>query len=134
MFGPSQRLKTAKQNRSILSVPLTLAQRSALEMRAGTQPLSAFVRDRLFAANDNAPIDVPSARRKTSFGDRKAMAQALALLGRSELAASLQEMARLARVGALPVTPETEDALRKAANDVAEIKFLLMRGTGLKKY
>jgi hypothetical protein len=45
----------------------------------------------------------------------------------------LQELARLARLGALPMTPEVEAALLQACADIASIKTLLMKALGLRE-
>jgi len=57
---------------------------------------------------------------------RKLLAQVLGKLGQSELEKSLSQVAHAAHIGALPLTAETEAALRNAASDIAEMKRLLM--------
>lgn len=130
---PEQRPKPSKtgKTRSILSVPLSPEQRAELNARAGRRPVSAYARGVLFAANDNAR---PShARGAAPVRDHAALAQVLAKLGTSESASSLRDLSRLAKLGALPVTPETEAAIQKACADTLEIKILLMTALGIKE-
>lgn len=128
MTGKRKTTSDAK-GRSVLSVPLSLAQREELERRAGAEALSAYARGCLFPANDNAPAK----RERVPMKDRTALAAVLARLGASEIAPNLREIARLARLGALPLTPETEAAIQQACLDVAEIKALLMRALSIKE-
>lgn len=118
--------------RILLSVPLTPEQKRELVHRAGRQPLSAYARDKLFAANDNPP-KTRQKRHSAPVKDHRALAELLAKVGRADQASSLRELAHLARLGALPVTPETEAALLAATRDIAAIKSLLMRALGVRE-
>ena len=60
------------------------------------------------------------------------LAQILALLGQSNVFGALKEMLELARMGALPVTDETEDKINAACADIAAIKTMLIKALGLK--
>ncbi|MBU1210173.1 MAG: hypothetical protein KJ587_02745 [Alphaproteobacteria bacterium] len=126
---PKQRPRTRKA-RSILSVPLTPEQKSDLTRRAGVTPLSAYARAVLFPANDNAP-SLP--RRVRRNKDREQLAASiLAQLGKSEAASSLREIARGVKLGIIVVTPETDAALRQAAQSVQMAAQAAMRALGVK--
>jgi len=99
-----------------------------LEARANGQPIGSYVRDYLFAANDNRPRP-----RRVPSKDQAALAAVLASLGQSGLAASLREIANAARIGALPVSPELETELHQACRDVAAMKSLLMKALGIQE-
>lgn len=118
-------------SRVILSIPLTPDLKTQLERRAGRRPVSAYAREVLFPANDNAPCNLRTPRH--SRKDRQALAAILARLGVMEVSGSLHELARLARLGALPITPEVEAALLEARADMAAIKTLLMKALGLRE-
>jgi hypothetical protein len=60
------------------------------------------------------------------------MAKALALLGQSRLASNLNQLAKAANIGTLPLTPDVEEDLQDACAHVWEIKALLIRALGLK--
>lgn len=118
-------------SRVILSIPLTRDLKADLERRAGRLPLSAYARGMLFPANDNIPRRARA--HKYSRKDQQALTAILARLGAMEVSASLHELARLARIGALPITPEVEAALLKACADIDAIKALLMKAIGIRE-
>tara|TARA_R110001606_G_scaffold399304_1_gene584245 strand:- start:18796 stop:19140 length:345 start_codon:yes stop_codon:yes gene_type:complete len=102
------------------SLRLTKYERKALELRAGEMALGSYVRSVLFG--------------EVSGDKRISHAQILAKLGQSEMADSMRELARCAQLGMLPVTPETESAIRQACVDIAEIKSLLMKALRIKEH
>lgn len=118
-------------SRVILSIPLTPDLKADLERRAGRRPISAYARDVLFPANDNAPRKPRAPRHNRK--DRQALAAILARIGSTESSGSLHEMAHLARLGALPMTPEVEATLLQACADIEAIKTLLMAAMGLRE-
>ena len=65
--------------------------------------------------------------------DERALAQVLALLGQSRLASNINQLARAANSGALPVNPDTEAALTAASTDIAAIKALVMKALGIQE-
>lgn len=71
--------------------------------RAGSRSVSAYVRELVFAG------------RAGSAKPHKS------------------ELARLARLGALPVSDETQVAMRTAGADIAAMKAALMRALGVKE-
>ncbi|GFO83116.1 MAG: hypothetical protein A49_27430 [Methyloceanibacter sp.] len=99
-----------------------------MEARANGQPIGSYVREYLFAANDNRPRP-----RRAPSADHVAPATVLAKLGQAELAASLREIAHAARIGALPVSPELEAELHQACHDIASMKSLLMKALGIQE-
>ena len=110
------------------SLRLTFEQRARLEQDAAGSSLSAYIHERLFG------VDAPPARRKrgkSPMKDQQAIAELLAKLGQSRLSSNLNQLARLANMGALPVTPETETAIIEAAEDVAAMRKLLIEALGL---
>lgn len=110
-----------------LSLRLTGDERSRLLADAGQTPMSAYIRSRLFGASARelairvpAPIETDLAR-------------LLAVLGQSEIAVSLRELAEAARVGALPLTPEAEHAIRSACDTVERMRADLLNALGLRR-
>ena len=59
--------------------------------------------------------------------------QVLATLGQSRLSSNLNQLAHLANVGALPVTPELEAELAEALADIRAIRLLLLTALGFKE-
>jgi hypothetical protein len=110
------------------SLRLTFEQRARLEQEAAGSSLSAYIHERLFGA------EAPAARRKrgkSPVKDQQAIAELLAKLGQSRLSSNLNQLARLANLGALPVTPDTETAIIEAAGDIAAMRKLLIEALGL---
>lgn len=110
------------------SIRLSEPEKSDLSARAGERPLSVYIRECLFAG------DTPRRARQSGIAikDKDALAKALALLGRSRLANNLNQIAYAVNIGALPMTPETEDDLRASIAEVREMRQLLLAALGMK--
>ena len=106
---------------------LSDAERAALVAEAGSLPLGAHIKAKLFSSA------LPARRRGgLSLEDRAALAQVLALLGKSRIANNLNQLAYAANIGSLPMTPETETELRDTLAGVREMRALLMQALGMK--
>lgn len=108
------------------SLRLSVDERADLEARAGTLALGAYIKGQLFEGQKSRRPAI------SSTTDPKAMARALALLGQSRIASNLNQLARAANIGTLPLTPEVEDDIREACAHVAEIRAILIEALGLK--
>ena len=128
-FDPLKSRDRPKDVSRPFSLRLTAQQRLELETRAGSVPLGAFIRAQL--SSTDAPRQ-PAQRHARPLKDHRALAEVLAKLGASRLSSNLNQVAKAANSGALPVTPETEGALRQACADIAAMKALLMRALGFK--
>jgi hypothetical protein len=95
-------------------------------LEAAGAPLGAYIKSKLL----NGRPEGRKRRKVLTIQDREALARALALLGRSELLISLQDMARAAEIGALLITPETESELRAAMAAVQDIRTALLEALG----
>lgn len=90
-------------------------------------PLGAYILERVF--NEEA---TPRRRRgKNPVKDHQALAQVLGKLGQSRLSSNLNQLARSANTGSLPVTPDTEAALIEAVAEIREIRRLLIQALNL---
>ncbi|MDE1466920.1 plasmid mobilization protein [Aurantiacibacter sp. D1-12] len=105
------------------SLRLSFEERARLEEQAEGMPLGAYIRERLL--ND------PPRRKRVSQIDRDALLRVLGKLGQSRLANNMNQIAKQANQGTLPVTPETEDALLSASEDIAEIRKALITALGM---
>ena len=112
------------------SLRLTPEERSRLERQAGSRPLGEYIRSCLLGGQQTKRR---ASRAQFPTKDRQAIAKVLALLGKSSLGASLAKFAESARIGALPVTEETELMLRRACADIAAIKSLIMKALGIQE-
>jgi hypothetical protein len=103
------------------SLRLTFKQRAQLEQEAEGMSISAYILRRLFGADSQAPQ-----WRRAPARNQKALAAVLGMLGQSRLANNVNQLAKHANQGTLPVTPETEAMLREAAADIAAMRTALM--------
>jgi hypothetical protein len=108
------------------SIRLTGEQRARLAIEAAGAPLGSYIKAKVLGTG-------PARMRRTgmSVENRKDLAQALALLGRSRLASNLNQLAHAVNIGSLPVTPETEEELFAAVRDVRDVRRLLLSALGL---
>ncbi|MGU3420845.1 hypothetical protein [Methylobacterium sp. D54C] len=122
--------KRAKREKppSPFSLRLSAEERARLAAEAAGAPLGTYVKAKLLGQ------PVPARVRKSgiSIADRRALAQLIALLGRSRVFSNLNQLAHAANTGSLPVTPDTEAALAQALADLHEIRALLLTSLGLK--
>ncbi|WP_052249449.1 hypothetical protein [Tateyamaria sp. ANG-S1] len=84
---------------SPVTLRLTLAERKRLEELATGMTLSAYIRACVFATEEKRRKSRP----KDVVADRKAVAEALALLGQSRIANNLNQLAYHANIGALAI-------------------------------
>ena len=110
------------------SIRLTASEKDFLTAKAGTTPLGLFIRNRLLS-DAAAPR---ASRRAAAPKDLQALARVLAILGRSRLAVSLNDLAAVAASGSLHVEPDTKGVLHRACDDIHAMRLLLMEALGLK--
>lgn len=110
------------------SLRLSPEERARLEREAAGLSLGAYIRSRLFGADAAPP---PKSRSKFPVKDHKALAQAIGLLGQSRIASNLNQLARAAHTGTLPVDGSMEVDLHEAVQAVADIRALLISALGL---
>ncbi|PZN92609.1 MAG: hypothetical protein DCF30_22835 [Hyphomicrobiales bacterium] len=121
--APPERLE--RERTRPFAIRLTEAERSRLVAETGKRTLGEYVRMRLFNSESRPRrVQMPTVSARD-------LAHVLAALGQSDLAPMLREMLKAARVGALPVTQETETAIRSACAAVLDIRQRLMVALGL---
>ena len=113
-----------------LSLRLNDEERAQLEKDAGNLTLSAYMRLRLFG--DDAPRH--RTRGKRPVEDHEALARALALLGRSNIANNLNQLTKAAHSGTLPTVPEIALYLEETRDHVASMRAELLRALGLREH
>jgi hypothetical protein len=106
-------------------IRFTEAEKAALKARAGEQPLGAYIRAKALDGLTEA-----RRKRRTPVRDADALGRVLALLGQSRIANNLNQLAKSANMGSLPVTDEVEADLRDACALVGEVRSLLMQALG----
>lgn len=104
------------------SVRLSAEERARLEAEAQGIPLGTYIKVKA--------LDGRSLKRAAGVEDRRALGQALGLLGQTRYASNLNQIAHLAHIGALSFTPEEQGELTAALRHVAEIRSLLLKALG----
>jgi len=112
-----------------LSLRLSKAQRVRLEQDAAGMSLSAYIKWRLF--DPHTPP--PRKRGKAPVKDHVILGRLIALLGGSNIASNIEELASAVRTGSLLVTPETEQAILQSNTDIADMRRMLIAAFGLKE-
>jgi len=110
------------------SIRLTESERAQLDQAAGDMPLSDYIRSCLFGEH----VKHRRPRGKAPVKDHRSLAQVLGALGASRLASNLNQIAKAAHMGALPLTPETEDELRSACAEVRAMRRDLLAALGVR--
>jgi hypothetical protein len=121
--------RSTRPKNTPVSVRMSPQRRQQLEKRAAGMSLSGYINLRLFGPE--ADSEARRTRGNFPVKDHRTLAGILALLGQSEIAASLRELAALARNGCLLVTPDTETTIQEACRDIAAIKAMTIRALGL---
>lgn len=125
----AQPLSPSRVSRSSLSpvtLRLTADERARLEELANGMTLSAYIRACVFAKEDRR-----RKRRSASVvADKKAIAEALALLGQSRIANNLNQLAYHANIGALAMDEADKAELAEAYAHVRTIRSLLLTALG----
>jgi hypothetical protein len=113
---------------SPISIRFSNSEKALLKARARGIPIGTFIKR--IVLGDTVPARAGHAR--NAVQDQDSLSQLLGLLGKSHIANNLNQLAKAANFGSLPVTQETEADLRQACADVAAMRSLLMRALGLK--
>ena len=108
------------------SLRLTFDERAILEKAAAGMPVGAYIRERLFGPDASHR----KTRGKAPVKDHRALAQVLGALGASRLSSNLNQLAKAAHMGALPVSEELEAELKSACEAVGEMRHALVTALG----
>lgn len=119
--------KQGKKKPPPLSLRLTDAERTALEKAAGTLSLSAYVRDRVFG--DGA--QTRKLRSRNPVKDHEALGRVLGLLGQSQMANALNQLAQHADNGSLLLDDETIRKINEAHQHIQIMRSELISALGL---
>ncbi len=123
--------KQPRRNQKPFSIRFDDHERALLDRGSGKLSWAAYIRQRLFGDCVD-PKRLKSGKRREHSVDKVALAKALGLLGQSRLSSNLNQIARAANIGTLPVTPELVEELHEACTDVRAMRNALMSALGLK--
>lgn len=107
------------------SLRLSDAEKEALEAKAGQKPIGRYIKDTVFS-----DIVVPGRSKARSHYDDAAIARLTAQLGKSRISSNLNQLAKLANMGNLPVDDEVIADLNEACVHVAQMRKALLRALG----
>ncbi len=116
------------------SIRFNEEERAYLDKQAGSQPLAAYIRQVLFEGADFSKKNLRRPKQKLGQPsvDHRVLAEALGNLGQSRLASNMNQIAKAANVGALPVTQDLERELHEACSVIRNMRHLLIEALGIK--
>ena len=115
-----------KPREAPFSLRLSFDEKALLRAAANGVPLGAYIKAKLF----DEPLEKVRRRNTNPVKDHEALGRVLGALGKSRLSQNLNQIARAANMGALPVSPELKDELRQACADVEALRKELLRALG----
>ncbi|MCG8695282.1 MAG: MobC family plasmid mobilization relaxosome protein [Minwuiales bacterium] len=115
------------------SIRFTDEERARLERDAGALSLAAYMRLKLFAGDEPPPTKrKPTRKQYVPSAELAVLGQMLGGLGQSRLASNLNQIAKAANIGALPVSPELEAELLEACAAIQDMRRSLIQALGVK--
>ena len=120
---PHIRKPRKRKAASPVTLRLTPKERALLEELAAGMTLSAYIRACIFAKEERRRKRRP----KNSVANKRAMAEALALLGQSRMANNLNQLAYQANIGALDMDDTSRAKIDGAYAYIGEMRALLMK-------
>ncbi len=106
------------------SLRLTPEERADLTARADGEPLGAYIKSRLFTG--------AAYRSRAKRVDREALGKVLGALGKSRISQNLNQIAKAANIGAMPVTPELLEELQETCAELKALRQEIMAALGLR--
>ena len=125
-FSRAAGRRTARRKTIPVTLRLTEDERVRLEEMASGMTLSAYIRACLFAQAEKRR----KRRSSTIVADKKAVAEALALLGQSRIANNLNQLAHQANIGALVMEDRERAKIEEAYGHILSLRCLLVAALG----
>ena len=108
------------------SIRFTFKERQILNREAKGKPWAEHIRQRLFG-------DASMRQRgRRDEANHAALGKLLGELGKSRLASNMNQIAKAANQGTLPVTPDLQDELKEACADIRMMRDALISSLGIK--
>ncbi len=128
---PAARKKS--NNPPPFSIRFSEEERARLDRAAGALSLAAYIRLKLFSEDDAPPPRRRLTRKRYQpSAELAVLGHMLGSLGKSRMASNLNQIAKAANTGALPVTPELEKELLEACAAVLSMRQELISALGVK--
>ena len=132
--APATVRKQRKKRPAPFSMRFTDEERARLDYERGVLSLAAHIRLKLFTAPNKQSAERKRLARKrfSPSADLTALSHMLGGLGQSRLASNLNQIAKAANMGALPVSPELEEELFEACAEIRAMRVDLIKALGVK--
>ncbi len=124
--APPSRNKPKRRYTPPFSMRFTVEERKRLDEMAGGQPLGSYIRDRLLGEQVEKRRKV-----KKPTVDSAMLAMVLSELAQSRLASNVNQLAKAANMGTLDITPEIEQEIEQACQEIQAMKALLIAALGI---
>lgn len=113
------------------SMRFTDDERRALELAADGRPLAAYIRWLIFK-EDMPELPKRRTRETNADPDRQELARLLGVIGKSPISQNINQLAKAANSGSLPVNNEVIEGLNDACDAVKWMRETLIKAIGLK--
>lgn len=113
------------------SMRFTDDERKALEAAAAGRPLAAYIRWLIFK-EDMPEMPKKRTRGETADIDQKAIAKLIGALGQSRISANINQLAKAANSGSLPVNHDVVESLNESVTAIQWMRDTLIKALGLK--
>ena len=113
------------------SMRFTKEERKSLELAAAGRPLAAYIRWLIFK-EDMPEMPKKRTRGEAASQDHKQLAKLLGALGKSRIANNINQLAKAANSGSLPVSKEIINALNESVAAIRWMREALIKGMGIK--
>lgn len=126
--------KSKHRRPSPFSIRFSDEERAQLLHEAGVLSLAAYIRLKLFTSGPDISKERKRLTRKhfSPSVELTVLSRMLGELGKSRLSSNLNQIAKAANVGALPVTPQLERKLLEACAAVQHMRSALISAIGIK--
>lgn len=113
------------------SMRFTKEERKSLELAAAGRPLAAYIRWLIFK-EDMPEMPKKRTRGEAASQDHKQLAKLLGALGKSRIASNINQLAKAANSGSLPISKEIINALNESVSAIKWMRETLINGMGIK--
>ncbi len=119
--------KSKRKYPAPFSLRLSTQEREDITKLADGQPLGRFIRDAILKHGKR-----PVPKRTPHIHEIKLLAELLGALGQSRIASNINQLAKAANSGSLPVTEDVAQGLKDALSAIQWMRTCLIKGMGLK--
>lgn len=110
-----------------LSIRFTFEERAELDELSEGMPVGRFIRECTFRF-----LKIGKTPKSLPVQDAKLLAKVLGLLGKSRISSNINQLAKAANSGSLPVNDDVQKALMEACQAIMFIRDTLIEALGLK--